>query len=88
MMFVCLNTLLEVFFQYYESSSIHKTKHYDNQKAIFGYVLATIGVVESNAKGLLHYHLQIYGGLSPLLLQRFSNMPEVCSKIVSVLDSQ
>ena len=52
---------------------------------MIGHALGYIGVVEDHAKGTLHYHLLIMGGLTPHLLQWFITTREVCQQIKKVL---
>ena len=48
--------------------------------------MAYIGVVKDHAKGTLHYHILLYGGLSPYLLQRFASLGQICNAISKALD--
>ena len=77
----------EHFFARSASNSSHKTKYFQETKGVIGHALGYIGVVEDHAKGTLHYHLLIMGGLTPHLLQRFITTREVCQQIEKVLDS-
>ena len=71
-----------------KTSSSRRTKYYkDRVKGIFGRVLAIYGVTEEHAKGTLHNHFAIYGGLHPRILQRYAAFQEVCDAISEVLDS-
>jgi hypothetical protein len=76
----------EEFFSQYASQSRRKTRYFKCNKGIFGHCLAYIGVVEDHAKGTLHYHILLYGGLSPYLLQRFASLGQVCDAISKALD--
>ena len=49
--------------------------------------MSLIGVIEDHAKGMVHFHLIFFGGLTPYLLQRFSSMGAMCKKISEVLDT-
>ena len=62
-----------------------KTKYFQETKGVIGHALGYTGVVEDHAKGTLHYHLLIMGGLTPHLLQWFISTREVCQKITKVL---
>jgi hypothetical protein len=44
--------------------------------------------VEDHARGTLHYHILFFCGLSPYVLNRFSNLDSVCTEISTVLDTQ
>ena len=83
---ILLGVSPEDVFSYYESTSTRKTKFYKSTKGVYGHLLSTIGVVESDAKGSLHYHLLLFGGLSPKLLSRFAHMDDVCREITAVWD--
>jgi hypothetical protein len=64
-----------------------KTVYYKSKKGIFGHALAAIGVIEDHAKGTVHFHLLLYGGLSPYVLQKFASFDRVCKSITQCLDS-
>ena len=71
-----------------KTTSVRKTKYYRQRlKGIFGRVFAIYGVTEEHAKGTLHNHFAIYGGLLPRILQRYCAFQEVCDAIAEVLDS-
>ena len=53
---------------------------------LFGEMLAFYGVTETQARGALHLHAILYGGLSPYLLQNASHINELCTAISEVLD--
>lgn len=84
---VLLGVPPENFFASADSYSRRKTGYYRANKGVLGHTLAYIGVVEDHAKGTLHYHLLFFGGLSPYLLQRFAQLPNICNAISSTLDS-
>ena len=77
----------EHFFARSASKSSHKTKFFQETRGVIGHALGYIGVVEDHARGTLHYHLLIMGGLTPHLLQWFITTKEVCQQIEKVLDS-
>jgi hypothetical protein len=64
-----------------------KTVYYKSKKGIFGHALAAIGVIEDHAKGTVHFHLLLYGGLSPYVLQKFASFDKVCESVTRCLDS-
>ena len=78
----------EHFFQRQAGSSRRTTQPFVLNKGILGHCLAIIGVTEEHAKGTLHFHLLIYGGILPYAMQEFASIPELCGAIVKVLDSQ
>ena len=55
---------------------------------IFGFPMCLYGVIEDHAKGTLHTHLSIWGGILPWILQRYATVEEVCKAISEVLESQ
>jgi hypothetical protein len=62
-------------------TSMRKSRHFQTKrrrKGIFGQSLAYYRVMEDHQKGTLHYHLIIYGGVPPYILQQFSTIPEIC----------
>ena len=54
----------EHFFARSAGKSSRKTKYFQETKGVIGHALGYIGVVEDHAKGTLHYHLLIIGGLT------------------------
>ena len=59
----------------------------DNIGVITGTAAAFIGVTETTGKGSLHFHVVIWGGLSPDLLQNISGYPELCKEAAKTLNS-
>jgi hypothetical protein len=55
--------------------------------AIAGTPLAYLGVTETTGGGSLHFHVVLWGGLSPDILELVADMPELCEHVRSVLDS-
>ena len=43
--------------------------------------------METQDRGALHFHIVIWGGITPLLLERAALFPDVCKCIEEVLDS-
>ena len=68
---------------HFKSSSSNSPHH----KGIFGHVTAVFGCVETQDRGALHFHIIIWGGLSPDLLSEAAAFPEVCNMISTVIDS-
>ena len=72
----------------YDGVSVKKTRYFKARgKGVFGHTLAYFGMIEDHQKGTLHYHILLYGSLSPYLLHRFANIPQICDKISMALDS-
>ena len=55
--------------------------------AIVGTPLAYLGVTETTGGGSLHFHVVLWGGLSPDILELVADIPELCEHVGSVLDS-
>ena len=70
-----------------ESSSSRKTQHHKLRKGVFGHTFAAPGVTEAHEKGTLHWHFTVFAGLSPVTLQRFAHLPQMCDVTSEVLDS-
>ena len=65
-----------------------KTRYFkDRGKGIIGNVLAYYGTNEDHLKGTLHFHLAIYGGIGPDVLQDYATVQEICDAISETLDS-
>ena len=60
---------------------------HENIGVIVGTTLAYIGVTETTGRGSLHFHVVLWGGLSPELLEMVSDVPELCERIGDVLNS-
>ena len=78
----------EGFFNRHEGTSERSTKYYFVHKGVLGHTLGYLFVVEDHAKGTLHIHVVLYGGISPHVLQLACQIPELQKKIAEVLDSQ
>ena len=55
--------------------------------AIVGTPVAYLGVTETTGGGSLHFHVVLWGGLSPDILELVADLPELCDLVGSVLDS-
>ena len=64
-----------------------KAKNSPHHKGVFGYVTAVYGSVETQARGALHFHIVIWGGITPKLLENSVGVPEVCKCVEEVLDT-
>ncbi|CAB9503076.1 Inherit from KOG: DNA helicase [Seminavis robusta] len=69
-----------------EGLSKRRTRYYKQRKGIFGYSLGACGVTEAHQKGTLHWHITLFAGLSPYVLQRFAHMQKICDEISVALD--
>lgn len=56
-------------------------------KGICGYITAYYGISEAQQRGTLHFHLIIWGGLTPALLQKIAEFPELCNQVSSALET-
>ena len=63
-----------------------KANNCPHQKGVFGYVTAYFGCIETQERGALHFHIIIWGGISPKLLEQAVYFPAVCDKIEHALD--
>lgn len=66
-----------------------KSNHPNNphHKGIFGHVTAVCGCIETQARGALHIHVVIYGGLKPKLLEDCVGFDGLCHAVSAILDS-
>ena len=77
----------ESFYSAEDGKSSRKTRYYVVRgKGAIGHTLAIGGCVEDHAKGTLHFHFIVYGGLPPALLQRFSDVPVISDAISKCLN--
>ena len=44
------------------------------------------GCIETQARGALHFHIILWGGLEPKLLQTAAYIPELCLQVEKALD--
>ena len=58
-----------------------------HHKGIFGEVRSFFGCIETQARGALHFHILLWGGLEPKLLQSAAYIPELCAQVEKALDS-
>jgi len=54
---------------------------------ITGTNIAYFGKTETTARGSLHFHVVLWGGISPDFLELMSDIPELCKRIGSILES-
>jgi len=55
-------------------------------KGIFGYIFAYYGTHEAQHRGTLHFHVILYGGISPEILDAVGGMNNLCASVSAVLD--
>ena len=68
--------------------TVRKTKYFKHRpKGIFGRALGYYGVHEAHAKGNLHFHLVIWGGISSRVLQKYGGVPRICEAVTRALNS-
>jgi hypothetical protein len=71
-----------------EGLTMRKTKYFKHRKkGIFGTALAYYGVNEAHAKGNMHFHLVIWGGISSKVLHKYGGVPRICEAISTALNS-
>lgn len=66
--------------------TVRKTKYYKARKGVMGHNLGHNSVGEASDRGYIHWHINLTSGISARLLQRMSDLPEICNKISCVLD--
>ena len=64
-----------------------KSKNCPHHKGIFGHITAYFGCIETQARNALHFHLILWGGITPKLLQKATGFDELCTAIEEALDS-
>ena len=64
-----------------------KDRNSPRGKGIFGHVTTTFGCIETQERGALHFHILIWGGITPKLLEESVGIPELCAKIEQALNS-
>ena len=61
---------------------------WDNDSAgITGTNVAYFGKTETTGRGSLHFHVVLWGGISPDLLEVISDMPQLCKRVALILES-
>ena len=63
-----------------------KKENCPHHKGIFGHVTAVFGGNETQARGALHVHLLIFGGIAPKLLQSAAYVEAACIRVEAALD--
>ena len=59
----------------------------DITSGMIGTSLAYFGVTETTGRGSLHFHVVLWGGMSPDILEAISDLKRLCTYASSVLDS-
>ncbi|CAB9516444.1 helicase PIF1 [Seminavis robusta] len=68
---------------YFKSEAANCPYH----RGIFGHVVAFFGTVETQSRGALHFHVILWGSISPKLLEKSAGLPDICKQIQLALDS-
>jgi hypothetical protein len=64
-----------------------RTEYFLQKKpGLFGHLTGCLGVHEVQARGALHLHLILFGGLKPELLQRIAGVSGLCDIVARALD--
>ena len=58
-----------------------------HRKGVFGHITAFYGQIETQQRGALHFHVIIYGGLCPKLLESCASFTELCEEVQKALDT-
>ena len=67
-------------------SFMSKASNSPHHKGVFGHTRAFFGCVETQARGALHFHAIIWGGIKPKLLEHATSIPAVCQAVQRALD--
>ena len=59
----------------------------NDSAGVAGTNIAYFGKTETTGRGSLHFHVVLWGGISPDLLELVSDMPEMCRRVGSILES-
>ena len=59
----------------------------NNNKGVFGHILAMHGVHETQQRGALHFHVILWGGITPKLLEGAAQYQDLCTTISEVLQT-
>ena len=82
-----IDSIVKVLLKVNDQKSRRRTTYYlQNKKSILGYLKAASGCHETQARGALHLHLVVFGGLSPHLLSALCHNPAMKSEIAKTLD--
>ena len=72
--------------KYFKCTSGYKGNKF-NQKGIFGHILAYYGTHEAQHRGTLHFHVILYGGISPEILDAVGGITDLCNTVSKVLNT-
>ena len=70
---------------YFKCTSGYKGNKF-HQKGIFGHILAYYGTHEAQHRGTLHFHVILYGGISPEILDAVGGMDDLCHTVSKALN--
>ena len=62
-------------------------KNSPHSKGIFGFVNAHFGCIEVQSRGALHFHILVWGGITPSLLETAAFIPELSKAVSRALDT-
>jgi hypothetical protein len=65
----------------------HSAEGCPHHTGIFGDITAFFGTIETQQRGALHFHVLLWGGLTPKLLESSVDFPALEAKISAALDS-
>jgi hypothetical protein len=57
------------------------------KKGVFGKLVGYFGCIETQGRGALHFHVVLFGGVTPKLLEESRGFEELCKSISKVLDN-
>ena len=64
----------------------NKEKSCPRKKGVFGNITGYFGCIETQDRGALHFHVLLWGGISPRLLEMSTPFPDVCKVVADALD--
>jgi hypothetical protein len=64
-----------------------KSKNNPHHKGVFGHITAFFGCIETQQRGALHFHLLLWGGITPKLLEKAAGNLALSAMIRPVVDS-
>ena len=64
-------------------TSYYKQKH----KGLFGHALAAYGITEAQKRNTLHFHILVYGSLSPEVLQKVAQHQKLTEAVSDTMES-
>jgi hypothetical protein len=84
-----IENVMQILVGLQDEASCKKTAYYKEGggKGVFGNILAMHGVHETQQRGALHFHVVLWGGLTPKLLESADQCSSLCGVIGNVLDT-